>query len=107
MMLLVGLLALNAILHAVVVVRYGASGPNAPFAVFTAVDLLLAIVVFIGMPYALWAALGLSAAGLIGLTMTFNKPQRAKTLDRIIWVVDVLIVAYAAYLLFFRAATAA
>ena len=36
------------------------------------------------------------------MTVTFNKPQREKTLDRVIWGVDAAIVLYTAYLLFAR-----
>lgn len=107
MMLLAGLLATDMMLHALVVLRHGASGPNAPFAVFAVVDLLLTIAVFFAMPYVLWVTMVLSSMGLVGLTATFNKPQRAKTLDSIIWVVDALIVLCAAYLLFFRVQAAA
>jgi hypothetical protein len=50
-------------------------------------------------PISVWATLILSAIGFIGLTVTFNKPQREKTLDRIIWVADAVVVLYAIYLL--------
>ena len=73
---------------------------NVPFLVFAFIDAALAIAVYLAVPYAVWATLALSALGLVGLTVTFNKPQREKTLDRVIWVVDALIVIYAAYLLF-------
>lgn len=107
MMLLAGLLAIDTILHAVVAFRYGASGPNTPFAIFAGVDLLLLLAVYFAVPYALWATLALSVIGLVGLTVTFNNPQREKTLDGIIWVVDLLVVLDALYLLFFHAAPVA
>ena len=107
MLLLAGLLAIDTILHAIVAFRYGTSGPNTPFAIFAVVDLLLTLAVFFAVPYALWATLVLSIIGLIGLTVTFNKPQREKTLDGIIWVVDLLVVLDALYLLFFHSAAAA
>ena len=97
--LLALLLALDAVLHGLVIYRYGARG-NMPFLIFVFVDAILAVAVFLAWPYALWAALVLSAFGLVGLTVTFNKPDRDKTIDRVIWVVDVLIVVLAAYLLF-------
>jgi hypothetical protein len=53
------------------------------------------------VPYALWATLALSLFGIVGLTVTFNKVPRDKTLDRVIWVVDAAIVLLSAYLLFF------
>ena len=84
MMLLALLLAVDAILHATVIYRFGTGDrANMPFLVFAVVDALLAIAVFFAMPYAIWLTLILSAIGLVGLTVTFNKPQREdKTLDR-------------------------
>ena len=75
MYLLAALLALDAVLHAVVIVRYGLRDKaNVPFLIFMFVDAILAIIVFLQLPYSLWATLLLSAFGIIGLTMTFNKP---------------------------------
>jgi hypothetical protein len=50
--------------------------------------------------YALWATLLLSAFGLIGLSVTFNKPKHEKTIDKTIWVVNLVVVVGAAYILF-------
>ena len=101
MTLLALLLALDAILHAAVIFRFGTQDrANMPFLVFAIVDAILAIVVFLAVPYALWATLILSVIGLIGLTVTFSKPQRDRTLDKVIWVVDAVIVLYTLYLLF-------
>ena len=50
-----------------------------PFLIFAFVDVALAIAVFFVVPYALWATLALSAFGLVGLTVTFNKPDREKS----------------------------
>jgi hypothetical protein len=99
MVLLAALLALDAILHAVLIAHFG-TNQNVPFLVYVFIDAALAVIVFFAVPYALWATLVLSAFGLIGLTVTFNKPEREKTLDRIIWVVDAVIVLYTIYLLF-------
>jgi hypothetical protein len=100
---LAALLALNAALLALVIIKYGlADKANVPFLIFTFVNAILAVVVFFQLPYALWATLLLSAFGLIGLTVTFNKPQHEKTIDKVIWVVDLLVVICAAYLLFVR-----
>lgn len=106
MTLLALLLLLDAALHAVVIFRFGTADNNMPFLVFAIVYLVLAIVVFLAVPYAVWAALILSAIGIVGLTVTFGKPQRDKTIDRMIWVVDLAIVVLAAYLLFFQQAPA-
>src|SRR5207249_3334117 len=99
MILLVVLLALDAALHAFLIFRFG-TDQNVPFLVFAFIDAALAIAVLLVVPYALWATLALSAFGLVGLTVTFSKPQREKNLDRVIWVVDAAIVLYALYLLF-------
>ena len=101
MIFLVLLLALDAVLHGFVIYRFGTSqSANMPFLIFAFVDAILAIAVFLAVPYVLWATLALSAFGLVGLTVTFNKPDREKSLDRVIWVVDALIVLYTGYLLF-------
>lgn len=102
MMLLALLLAVDAILHAAVIYRFGTSDhANMPFLIFAVIDALLAIAVFLAVPYVLWATLILSVIGLVGITVTFNKPQRAdKTLDRLIQGVDALIVLLALYLVF-------
>jgi hypothetical protein len=77
-----------------------------PVAIFAVVDLVLAVWVFLAWPYALWVTLILSAIGLVGLTVTFNKPQREKSLDYLIWGLDAAIVLVALYLLFFAGAPA-
>lgn len=101
LMLLALLLAIDAILHAYLIYRFGtADRANTPFLVFAVIDALLAIAVFFAMPYAIWLTLILSVVGLVGLTVTFNKPQHEKTLDRVIWVADLLVVLLALYLVF-------
>lgn len=99
MMLLALMLALNAALHAALVVRFGARD-NVPFLAFAIIYAALAIAVFLGVPYALWAVLILSLLGFTGLTVTFNKAQRDKTLDKAIWILDVVVIVYTAWLLF-------
>jgi hypothetical protein len=95
------LLLVDAALHGVVVYRFGTGDNNMPFLIFAVINLVLAIAVYFAWPYALWATLILSVIGIVGLTVTFNKPQREKTLDYVIWAVDALIVLGALYLLFF------
>ena len=98
---LVVLLALDTVLHVSVIARFGLSdSANMPFLIFAVVDAVLAVAVFLAWPYAVWATLILSVIGLVGLTVTFNKPVRDMTLDRIIWAVDALVVVCSAYLLF-------
>ncbi len=101
MVVLAALLALDAVLHALLVYQYGiADKANMPFAIFIAVNAVLAALVLFGVPYSVVVALLLSLFGLVGLTVTFNKPKREdKTLDKVIWVNDLLNVLVAAYLL--------
>ena len=94
------ILAANAVLHGVVIARFGVGNNNQPFLVFMLVYAALAIAVYLAVPHALWAVLVLAAIGLIGLTVTFNKPVRDKTLDKMIWLLDAAAVLYAGYLLF-------
>ena len=100
MSLLLALLATNAIVHGIVVARFGVQNNNQPFLVFAFVYAALAIAVYLSVPYALWAVLLLAVMGIVGLSITFNKPVRDKTLDKVIWLLDAATVLYAAYLLF-------
>ncbi len=102
MTILALLLLADAALHAAVIYRFGIGDRNnLPFLIYAVVDLVLAAAVFLAWPYALWATLILSAIGIGGLTATFSKPQREKTLDAVIWGVDALVVVAAIYLLAF------
>lgn len=100
MSLLLTLLTINAILHGIVVARFGVGNNNPPFLIFAIVYAALAIAVYLSVPYALWAVLLLGGIGILGLSITFNKPVRDKTLDRIIWLLDTTIVLFTVYLLF-------
>jgi len=99
MSLLLTLLVTNAIVHGIVVARFGVRNNNQPFLMFAIVYAALAIAVYLSVPYALWAVLLLAVIGILGLSITFNKPVRDKTLDKIIWLLDA-VVLYTAYLLF-------
>lgn len=100
MLLLLGLLIANAILHGIVIARFGARNNNQPFLIFALVYAALAVAVYLAVPYALWAVLILSIIGIVGLSVTFNKPARDKTLDKVIWALDAATVLVAGYLLF-------
>ena len=100
MSLLLILLVTNAIVHGIVIARFGDRNNNQPFLIFAIVYVTLAITVYLSVPYALWAVLLLAVIGLLGLSITFNKPVRDKTLDKIIWLLDSTVVLYTAYLLF-------
>jgi len=100
MSLLLTFLITNAIVHGIVVARFGVRNNNQPFLIFAIVYAALAITVYLSVPYALWAVLLLGVIGIFGLSVTFNKPIRDKTLDKIIWLLDATIILYVAYLLF-------
>ena len=101
MMLLGLLLALDAALHFYLIYRFGL-GQNVPFLIVGLIDAALALAVFFAVPYAVWATLALCALAFVGLAVTFKKAQRDKTVDRVILVLDPLIILYALYLLFVR-----
>ena len=100
MSLLLTLLTTNAIVHGIVVARFGVRNNNQPFLLFAIVYAALAIAVYLSVPYALWTVLILAVIGILGLSITFNKPVRDKTLDKIIWLLDASVILYTAYLLF-------
>ena len=100
MSLLLTLLTTNAIVHGIVVARFGVRNNNQPFLIFAIVYAALAIAVYLSVPYALWMVLLLAVIGILGLSITFNKPIRDKTLDKIIWLLDATVILYTAYLLF-------
>jgi len=100
MTLLICLLAANALLHGAVIARFGVRGNNQPFLVFGLVYAALAVAVSLSVPYAIWGVFVLSIVGVVGLTLTFNKPVRDKTFDKLIWVLDAAIILFTGYLLF-------
>jgi hypothetical protein len=82
--------------------RFGLRGSDQPFLVFAVIDALLAVVVFLSVPYAVWAVLSLSIVGFIGLSLTFDKSVREKALDRVIWGLDAATIVLTGYLLFVK-----
>jgi len=92
-------LAIDAALHALLVYRFGIKG-NISFLVYVFIYAALAVAVLLQLPYALWLALVLSVIGFVALTVTFNQPQRDKTIDKGIWVADLAAIVCAIYLLF-------
>jgi len=97
---LLALLAVNAIVHGLVVARFGVRNGNQPFLVFALVYAALAPAVFLSAPYALWAVLLLAVIGIVGLSVTFDKPVRDKTLDKVIWLLDAATILWTGFLLF-------
>jgi hypothetical protein len=100
MSLLLTFLIINAIVHGIVVARFGVKNNNQPFLIFVIVYAALAVVVYLSVPYALWAVLLFAVIGILGFSITFNKPVRDKTLDKVIWLLDATVVLYTSYLLF-------
>ena len=101
-MTLLSLLLLgNAVLHGVIVGRFGIKG-NAPPAVFGILYAGLALAAFRGWAHAALAALVVTTVGLVGLALNFRKLQHDTTVEKIIFVVGAAIVAYATYRLLVR-----
>jgi hypothetical protein len=100
MAMLTGFLAVNAILHAAVIARYGVRGNNLPFLLGALAYAALALAVYLSVPYSLWGVLVFSVVGITGLTITFDKPVRDKTFDRLIWLLDAVTILLVGYLLF-------
>ena len=101
MMLLTLLLVLNAVLHGVIVGRFGIKG-NEPPALFGLIYAALAIAVYLGWSYGTIATLVVTAVGLLGLAVNFKKLQHETTVEKIIFVVGAAILAWAGYLLWGR-----
>ena len=93
------LLAVNAVLHVLIVYRFGAK-ENVAFLVFAVIDAALAIGVFLGAPYILWLTLIPTAIGLVGQTVQLNRLKRDKTIDWAIEAADAATLLWTLYLLF-------
>lgn len=93
------ILAVNAVLHVLIVYRFGAK-ENVAFVVYAFVDAALALGVFFGAPYVLWATLILTAIGFVGQMMQLNKLKRDKTIDWAIAASDAATLLCTVYLLF-------
>ena len=101
-MTLLGLLLVgNAVLHGVIVARFGVKG-NVPPLVFGILYAGLALAVFSGWAHAPLVALVVTAVGLLGLALNFKKLQHDSTIEKIILVVGATILVCAAYPLLVR-----
>ncbi len=98
MLALALVLAINAAIHAFLVSRFGEE-PHFPFSLFGVINAALAVALFFGVPYAVWATLFVSAIALVWLTARFNKPDRDTHLDREIWITNLGLVLFSGYLL--------
>ena len=101
MALLSLLLLVNTALHGVIIGRFGIKG-NGPPAVFGLLYAALALAVISGWPYGLEATLLVTAVGLVGLALNFKKLQHDPTVEKIIILVGMAILACTAYLLLSR-----
>ena len=95
------LLISNAVLHGVIIGRFGIKG-NEPPAVFGIFYAALALAVFRDWDYAVLATLVVTAVGMLGLALNYKKLQHDTTVERIVFVVGSATIAYAAYLLVLR-----
>ena len=101
MTLLSLLLLANAVLHGIIIGRFGIKG-NEPPALFGVVYAGLALAAFLGWAHAPLAVLIVTAVGLLGLAANFKKLQHETTVEKIIFAVGGAVVASAAYLLLVR-----
>lgn len=97
--LLAALLAVDAILHGVIIARFGVKGNEPPLA-FGIVYAALTIAVFLGVPYALWAVLVAALVGLVGLTVAYKSIPHEKSVERAIWVLNAVIILIVCFVLF-------
>ncbi len=98
MTLLSLLLVLNAALHGLIVWRFGIRG-NEPPAVFGLIYAALALAVFSGWFYGIVSTLVVTTVGLAGLTLNFRKLRHDTTIEKIIILLGLAIIAYASHLL--------
>lgn len=98
MTLLTVLLFIDAVLHGVIIGRFGVKG-NEPPAVFGLVYAGLALAAFRDWAHAPLAVLIVTSVGLLGLAVNFKKLQHETTVEKIIFVVGGALLACAAYLL--------
>ena len=95
------LLAVNAILHGMIIARFGVKGNEPPLA-FGIAYASLAVAVFLATPYALWATIIVSVVGVAGLTAAYAKIPHEKSVERFCWALGAIIIMLTGYLLFLR-----
>lgn len=101
MTLLSLLLVADAVLHGVIIGRFGIKG-NEPPAVFGLVYAGLAIAALLRWAHAPLVVLIVTAVGLLGLAVNFKKLQHETTVEKIIFAVGGAVIAAAAYLVLVR-----
>lgn len=98
-MTLLSLLLLgNAVLHGIIVGRFGFA-ENAPPTVFGILYAGLAVAAFRGWDHAVRATLVVTAVGLLGLAVNFRKLHHDTTVEKIIFAVGAAILVSASSLL--------
>ena len=93
------LLAVNAVLHVLIISRFGLK-ENISFLVYALIDAALAVGVFLGLPHVLWVTLILTAIGFVGQLVTLKRLTRDKTIDWAIATADAATLLCTLYLLF-------
>ncbi len=99
MTILALLLAVNAVLHVLIISRFGLKG-NISFLVYALIDAALAVGVFLDLPHVLWVTLILTAIGFVGQLVTLKRLTRDKTIDWAIAAADAATLLCTLYLLF-------
>jgi hypothetical protein len=100
MLVVVLLLALDAILHAAVVYRFGMTG-NEPPLVFAVIYVALALAVYFAVPYALWTTLVITIVGEGALIANYRNIAHEKTIENVILALNLVVIACTVWLLFF------
>jgi len=95
------MLAADAILHGVIVARFGVKG-NEPPIVFGLIYAALTVAVGLGLHFALWVTLAVALVGNVALAVAFRSIQHETTFERVILVLNAAIVLFVVYLLFLR-----
>ena len=90
MVILSLLLVVNAVMHGIIVGRFGIKG-NLPPAVFGLIYAALALAIFSGWTYGVSVTLAVTTLGLVGLTLNFKKLQHNPTIEKISFVVGISI----------------
>ena len=93
------LLLINAVLHGVIIFRFGFKG-NEPPALFGIIYAALALAVFLGVTYSVPGTLIVTSVGLLGLALNFKKLQHDTIFEKIIFVIGAAIIVSSVYLIF-------
>lgn len=89
-------LLVNAVLHGIIIGRFGIRG-NEPPALFGVAYAGLSLAAFLGWAHAPLAALIVTTVGLVGLAANFKKLQHDTTVEKFVFVVGAATVAYVGY----------